>query len=206
MRLAFGIIATMAFANAVVPAAAGGPPNVDPDWPCQQVKVTSFPLAAIWAGPQLDLNAQAWRDQPEVADLVARMSQRKVPIAEVESSIGAFKQKEGPQARDKLLSAFAAAFDDLANQRSKVIEGLDRFGHRQREMGDELRQENAALQKAVDANHGQPDAEQTALQKRLDWDLRVFDDRRQSITYVCEVPGEIEHRIGAIARAVQAAL
>ena len=203
MRLALRIITTIALAGVVVPAIAGGPSNTDPDWPCHQLKVTTFPLASIWAGANLDLTSQAWRNEPDVADLAAKMSQRRIPIAEVEPAIAAFKEKEGPQAKDKLLRAFAAAFQDLTQQRSNVVEGLERFGHRQREMGDQIREENEALQKAVDANHGQPGAEQAELQKRLDWDLRVFDDRRQSIAYVCEVPAEIEHRIGAIARAVQ---
>jgi hypothetical protein len=44
------------------------------------------------------------------------------------------------------------------------------------------------------------------MQKRLDWDLRVFNDRRQTIAYVCETPAEIERRIGEIARAVHEAL
>jgi len=206
MRFAFHVVMAMALAVATGSAMAGGPPNTDPNWPCHQLKVTSFPLASVWAGPDLDLDSQAWRDQPDVADLAAKMSQRRAPIAEVESAIAAFKAKGGPEAKDKLLSAFAAAFRDLAQQRSKVIEGLERFGRRQREMGERIREENEALQKAVDGNHGEPGAEDAELQKRLDWDLRVFDDRRQSISYVCEVPAEIEHRIGAIAQAVQQAL
>ena len=42
--------------------------------------------------------------------------------------------------------------------------------------------------------------------QRLEWDLRVFDDRRRTIGYVCESPLLIEQRIGAIARAVQQTL
>ena len=43
-------------------------------------------------------------------------------------------------------------------------------------------------------------------QERLLWDIRIFDDRRQTVTYVCEAPTLIEQRIGEIARAVQKAL
>jgi hypothetical protein len=206
MRVAFRIITVIAIAGAIPPALAGGPPNTDPDWPCHQLKVTTFPLAAIWAGPALDLDSQAWRNAPEVADLAARMSQRRVPIAEVEQAVAELKAKEGQQAQDKLLGAFAAAFQDLTQQRTKVIEGLDRFGRRQRAMGDSIRAENEALQQAVDANRGQPGDKDAGLQQQLEWDLRVFNDRRQSIGFVCEVPGEIEHRIGTVARTVQEAL
>ena len=206
MRLALRIITAIAVAGFVPPALAGGPANTDPDWPCHQLRVTAFPLASIWAGPALDLDSQAWRNEPEVADLAARMSRRRVPIAEVEQAVVDLKTKEGQEAQPKLLGAFAAAFQDLAQQRTKVIDGLERFGRRQRAMGDSIRAENEALQKAVDANHGQPGDKDAELQKQLDWDLRVFDDRGKSIGFVCEVPGEIEQRIGALARAVQQAL
>ena len=206
MSAAFRIVAAIAFASVISPAIAGGPPNKDPDWPCQQLKVMDFPLASVWAGPELDLDSQAWRNESDVADLVAQMSQRRVPVEEVETAITAFKTKEGAAAKDKLLRAFAAAFGDLTQQRSKVLEGLERFGRRQREMGDRIRAENEALQKAVDASHGQPGADDAALQQKLDWDLRVFNDRRQTVSYVCETPAEIEHRIGVIARAVEQAL
>ncbi len=206
MSPAFRIIAAIAFASVISPAIAGGPPNKDPDWPCQQLKVMDFPLASVWAGPELDLNAQAWRNESDVADLAAKMSQRRVPVEEVELAIAAFKAKEGPEAKDKLLRAFAAAFGDLTQQRSRVLEGLERFGRRQREMGDRIRTENEALRKAVDANHGQPGADDAALQQKLDWDVRVFSDRQQTVSYVCEAPSDIEHRIGVIARAVQQAL
>ena len=105
--------------------------KLDPDWPCQQIKTPTFSLAAIWAGPELDLNSQSWRNEPDVAELKAQMAQRRVPIADVEKAIADFKAKAGPDGDAKLLRAFAAAFDDLSRQRSQVIDGLDRLGRRQ---------------------------------------------------------------------------
>jgi hypothetical protein len=206
MRLAVRIILGVTIAHGVAPAMAGGPPNADPDWPCHQLKVTSLPLATVWEGPALAAPSGALRDDPDVAALATKMTQRRTPVEDVEASIVAIKGKQGAEAKDKLLGAFAMAFGDLTEQRSKILDGLERFGRRQREMGEQIRQENEALQKAVDAAHGERDAEQEELQKRLDWDLRVFNDRRQTIAYVCETPAEIEHRIGAIARAVHDAL
>ena len=92
--------------------------KTDPDWPCQQIKTPTFSLASIWAGPQLDLNSQSWRNESDVADLKAQMAQRRVPMADVETTIAAFKAKAGPDGDAKLLRAFAAAFADLSQQRS----------------------------------------------------------------------------------------
>jgi hypothetical protein len=178
--------------------------KIDPDWPCQQIKTPTFSLASVWAGPQLDLDSQSWRDETDIADLKARMAQRRVPIADVQAAITEFRAKAGADANAKLLRAFAAAFTDLSRQRSEIIEGLDRIGRRQKALADRIRAENEAVGKSSDSNHdgqAQPGADN---QERLLWDLRVFDDRRQTVTYVCEAPTLIEQRIGEIARALQA--
>ena len=181
-------------AVAVAPAQAGGPPVKDPDWPCHQAKIAEFPLASVWDGPTV-ATSDGWRDDPVIADLAAQMSQRRVPLDEVKASLATLAASG---AKPKVAQAFAAAFDDLVRQRAEVIAGLDRFGRKQREMAERLRAENEAAHKGPE-----PDAQ--ALQK-LEWDLRVFDDRRRTASYVCEAPQAIETRIGEIAKLVRAAL
>jgi len=44
------------------------------------------------------------------------------------------------------------------------------------------------------------------LGQQVAWDTRVFDDRRQTIGYVCDVPTEIEHRLFSLARTIQQSL
>jgi hypothetical protein len=189
----------------LAPRAIAQPAKADPDWPCQQIKTPTFSLASVWAGPQLDLNSESWRDESDVAELKAKMAERRVPTADVEQAIADFKAKAGADADAKLLSAFAAAFQDLSQQRSQIVGGLERFGRKQRAMADRIRAENEALQRTADQSRDEgPSGADT--QERLQWDIRVFDDRRQTIRYVCETPTLIEQRIGAIARAVQKAL
>jgi hypothetical protein len=180
--------------------------KADPDWPCRQIKVQTYSLAGVWSGPELDLNLQSWRDESDIADLAAKMTQRRIPIADVESAVADFKAKAGADADAKLLRAFAAAFQDLSRQRSQILDGLERFGRKQRAMADHIRAENEAVQKSADQNQGGQTLPAADSQEQLRWDIRIFDDRRQTITYVCETPTLIEQRIGAIARAVQAAL
>ncbi len=180
--------------------------KIDPDWPCQQIKTPTFSLASIWAGPQLDLDSQDWRNESDVADLEAQMAQRRVPIADVEAAITELKAKAGPDANAKLLRAFAAAFTELSQQRSQIIDGLDRIGRRQKALADRIRAENETVQKSSDENRSSQSTPGADSQERLLWDIRIFDDRRQTVTYVCEAPTLIEQRIGEIARAVQKVL
>ncbi len=195
-------IFAIAIVALLVPRAVAQPrAKLDPDWPCQQIKTPTFSLAAVWSGPQLDLASQSWRNEPDVAELEAQMAQRRVPIAEVEKAIADFKAKAGLDGDARLLRAFAAAFEDLSQQRSQVIDGLDRFGRRQRALADRIRAENESNQKVDSAA---PTG--AGSQDKLLWDIRIYNDRRQTASYVCEVPTLIEQRIGAIARAVQNAL
>lgn len=189
-------------AAAVSSAQAAGFVNSDPDWPCHQAKISEFPLASVWDGPPLDVNGTAWREDPVIVDLVTQMSQRRVPIADVQAAVGKLLTSPDPAAKDKVKQAFAAAFDELVRQRAEIIAGLDRFGRKQRAMADRIRAENEAAHN--DSAPGAP-VDEAALQ-RLRWDLRVFDDRRRTVSYVCEAPQAIEGRIGDIVKVVRAAL
>jgi hypothetical protein len=180
--------------------------TTDPDWPCQQIKTPTFSLASIWAGPPLDLDSQSWRNEADVVDLEAQMAQRRVPVAGLEAAITDFKAKAGPDGDAKLLRAFAAAFTDLSQQRSQIIDGLDRIGRRQKALADRIRAENETVEKSSDQNPAGEAPPGASGQERLLWDLRIFNDRRQTVTYVCEAPTLIEQRVGEIARAVQKAL
>jgi hypothetical protein len=207
MQAALRVLASFAILTASASQSlAQGRPNSDPDWPCRQIKAPTFSLASVWAGPELDLSSQKWRDENDVAELTAMMTHRRVPIAEVESAIADFKSKAGADADAKLLAAFAAAFEDLTGQRSQVLDGLERFGRKQRAMADRIRLESEAVQKAASPHEDGQSQAGADPQERLQWDIRIFEDRHRTATYVCEAPALIEQRIGAIARAVQKAL
>ena len=120
--LAIAIMAALA-SRAIAQSSA----KADPDWPCHQIKAPTYSPAAVWLGPELDPNSQSWRDESDIADLAAKMMQRRIPIADVELAIAHFKAKAGADADVKLLRAFAATFQDLSQQRSRILDGLERL-------------------------------------------------------------------------------
>jgi hypothetical protein len=147
--------------------------KADPNWPCRQIKTPTFSLASVWVGPPLDLNSQAWRDESDVADLKAQMAQRRVPIADVEKAITEFKTKAGPDAEAKLLRALAAAFEDLSQQRSQIIEGLDRFGRKQNALTDRIHADNAAVPPSSDQKSDAQAPAGASSQDKLLRDIRI---------------------------------
>ncbi len=192
-------------AFAIASAHAAPPGAQDPDWPCMQIKVPELSVASVWAGPPIDAYRATWSSDPEIADLASRLMQRRLSLVEAQADITAFAQNAGSERQPKLLALFAGVFDEASRERGSILAGLDRFGRRQKELAVSIRTENEKLQtmqSAASAN-GQKVADQ---QNRLNWDLQVFQDRRQSISYACEAPSLIEQRLFALSRAIQAAL
>jgi hypothetical protein len=185
--------------------AAAAPPGRDPDWPCQSVKVPSLSLGGIWTGPSLDARLGTWNGDAPAADLARRLAQRRVPVEDAVAAIKQFAADAGEAKQDQLLDLMAGLFSTLDAERSSVVAGLSRFGHRQKELAAELRTTIATLRTEQD----KPDADQAKvaqLSQQVTWGTRVFNDRRQSIRYACDVPNLIEERLGALARAIQAEL
>lgn len=190
-------------ACALIAAAAPGPR--DPDWPCQQIKVAHLSLAAVWSGPALDGKDGDWRQDPRLSDMVQVMVQRRVSLDQVQAKIRTFAVQAGDQKAPKLLMALSAVFDLLDAERSSVIDGLDRFGARQKELAAALREDTDKL-RALQADPASDAGEVNQMVQRVTWEAQVFQDRRQALGFACEVPSKIEQRLFAVARATQDAI
>jgi hypothetical protein len=186
-------------------AAQAAPPRADPDWPCQQIKVPELSVAAVWAGPPGDDYRDAWQRDATVTELAPRLAQRRMPLGQAEAEIASFAQRAGPDRRARLLTLFAALFDILTRERGSIIAGLDRFGARQKTLAGNIRMENEKLQ-ALQSSAAQDATQIQALTERLTWDLKVFQDRRESLGHACNAPTLVEQRLFALARIIDGLL
>jgi hypothetical protein len=199
------IALTVTFEAASVVAAEPRADSPERNWPCHQILVGRLSLAAVWSGPSIE--GMTWRNDQAVADIVARLAARRTPLDDAERTIEDFAQSQGAGKTKKLVSVFAGLFETLNDERTQVIEGLLRFGAKQKELAEKIRAEKALPRET----RGKPppdaakqDAETVAGD--LEWDLRVFDERHQSLAYVCETPTLIEQRLFALARVIQRSL
>jgi hypothetical protein len=186
--------------GAVADAAPPGPR--DPDWPCQQIKVPELSLASVWAGPPVDPQQIDWQHDQPVADLAHEIAQRREPLAQAQDKIHEFAQQAKEQKQQQLLALLAGLFSVLDAERSSVITGLDRFGARQKELAAAIREDNEKLRR-LQADSGADAGEVNQIVQRVTWEAEVFQDRRQALSYACDVPGKIEQRLFALARAIQ---
>jgi hypothetical protein len=201
---AFGIVAAAVVLAAASPALSAPARRADLDWPCQQVKVADLSIGSFWSGPAVDASG-AWRQDEAVAALVALVTQRRVPIAQAAEDIAAFAASAGAEKQPRLLMLVSGVFDVLDRERARVIEGLDRFGQRQKALAQALRQSGEVLRAAQTAAPAD-DAKVAELTQRLQWDAELFETRRQSLSFACDVPTAIEQRLFGLSRAIQALL
>jgi hypothetical protein len=176
-----------------------------PDWPCNQVKVPELSIAAVWSGPPLDDVGSRWEADPDVRDLVPRLAERRTSLEEAEKVIGEFLAGPAAERRERARLLFAGLFDTLNRQRSDVMSAIERFSRKQKELAAKVRAEALRLREEQNAPDADPaKADQDA--NEIAWNTRIFEDRRKTIGYVCEVPIIIERRLFALARAIAQSL
>ncbi|MCA1408936.1 hypothetical protein I6F26_31575 [Ensifer sp. IC3342] len=174
----------------------------DPDWPCIQRKVPELSLGQIWTGAELPPAAADWSKDAGISALVTELAARRVPLAEAQQKIKSYAESLPVGERERRMTMLVQGlFDHMNRERSDVIAGIARYAHRQRNMATVLRQEASA----VDALRAKPDAdpnELTARSDRLAFQTRIFQERAESLSFVCEVPTLIEQRLYALAKAI----
>ncbi len=181
------------------PALAAGDPS-DPNWPCVQRKVPQLSLGQVWAGPLPDAATETLAHSREVEALAALLELRKLTEEEQRALVEGFVEGDGDQAQ-RLTALYLATFERINRHRAALVDGIGRFALKQKDLSaqiEERRHEIARLSAADPVDFDAIDAEE----ERLDWDTRIFTDRKQSLTYVCETPVILEQHAFALGRLV----
>jgi len=172
-----------------------------PDWPCAQAKVPEISVVAVWDGPPIDAIGQTWKNDTKVRELVARLAARRTPIEDALKAAEDFIAASGPDKAGKAKLLFAGIFQELNQQRTEVMDGIDRITQKEKELADNIRADRAALSEAQDS--ASSDQQKiNDLTSRLEWGTRIYEDRRKTLRYVCDVPTVIERRLFTLGRAI----
>ncbi|TWG94971.1 hypothetical protein L598_003100000320 [Mesorhizobium sp. J18] len=169
----------------------------DPEqlWPCIQRRVPELSLPQIWNGPELPPSSTKWAENPDISALVTEVAARRIPLDEAKQKIRDHAaQLSGEEREEHLLMLVQGLFDHMNAERSDVMAGIERYTRQQAAMADALRKETAD----VDQLRQKPDADPKLVAQRteqLTFETRIFQERAQSLTYVCEVPTLIEQRL-----------
>jgi hypothetical protein len=173
-----------------------------PDWPCTQPKVSDLSPAAMWSGPSIEDVGKTWQDDAKVRELVELIAARRTPLDTAQKAITDFMSGSPGEKQRKAKQVFAGVFDTLDDQRREVMEGLERVSRKEIDLADKIKSDVAKLRELQD-KPGADQSEVKDLANEVEWSTRVFEDRRKTIRYVCEVPTTIEQRVFALARTIQ---
>lgn len=202
-----GLVRMLAVALCVSTATPGrSASNPEADWPCIQRKVPELSLGQIWNGPELPQSAAHWSKDTRISTLVQELAVRRLAIGDAQKKIRELAAgMPDDQTTQQLTMLVQGLFDHMNAERSQVMSGIARYARNQIEMAALLREEASQ----VDALRAKPDADINEIARRTDrltWQTRIFEERAQSLTYVCEVPTLIEQRLYALAKTISESL
>ena len=178
------------------PAAAAT--SEDPDWPCVQRKVPEISAGMVWAGPPVEELKGAWQDDMEVSRLAGTLAARRTDIEAAKAAVVDFAAGLGAGKNERLTLLFAATLDIVNNERASIISGIGRYTRRQQALADKIGRVAGELQ-ALPASDT---AKREELEQQRLWDIRIYEDRERSLTYICEQPVLLEQRVFALAREI----
>jgi hypothetical protein len=198
-----GRIRATTLALVLAAGSAGGQQVDDPDWPCIQRKVPTLSLGQMWDGP---VPPEGWRPDGATQELARNLAPRRVPLDRVEAAATEFAEGlPGEERGTGLAELLAAVLRQINAERGQVIAGIARYAHNQAGFSgeiDAMQQELVRLRDVPDDGKVWDRIEE--LEDRLAWEARIFKERAQSLTYVCETPVLLEQRAFAIARTLAA--
>ncbi|MHA3915290.1 hypothetical protein [Halovulum sp. GXIMD14793] len=159
----------------------------DPDWPCIQRKVEHLSLGQMWAGPQIDDHVEQLIKSDTIRLLAGRLAVRRTSEEDAKALVADFVTDHDAAPDAHLTALFAATFKKIDRDRNALIQGIGRYSRKQIALAEQIERRRAEVAKLK--NSDTPDYDQIELlEDELAWDTRIFDDRRQSLTYVCETP------------------
>jgi hypothetical protein len=197
-------VAAVAIWLALPSAALAAEPRFT-DWPCAQIKVQEISVAAVWAGPAIDDAGDAWQNDPAIKDNIARLAARRTSLDDAQKTIADLITGEAAERQQKAKLLFAGLYKTLNDERTQVMNGIERFFRQHKAFAEKIRAETMELRNLRDAP-ARDQAKADELINRVEWDTRIFEERRKTIGYACEVPVLIEQRLFALARAIQQSL
>ncbi len=202
MRHALVTIAALSLAT----AARAAPPPADPDWPCQQRLVPHLSFANYWSGPAPASGAD-WHDNQSVATLAEAVSARDVTPEEGVAKLDAFVHGLPSTERATILPLlFTALVAQTNEQRDAVIARLKELAVRQRALAKRIEDDEAAMQANPADTTGPAADDRAAIAARHELLVRSYHDIGETIRYACQVPSDLDARLGAYARALTGAL
>ena len=172
----------------------------DPTWPCVQRKVPTLSIGQMWTGPLIDEDV---RPGDEIEQLSGTIAVRRTPLEKAGELIDGFASDlEEDERGEALAMLFRTVFERINEERSSIIAGIGRYAQKQTALSERIDTQRDEIV-TLDGNPDKTNDEWDKLEEMQDilvWDERIYKERAQSLTYVCETPVLLEKRAFSLAR------
>jgi len=142
------LLAALAFL-VVATAPALAQTQQDQDWPCIQRKMPTISAGAVWNGPALPPGSD-WDKDFDTAALAQTLASRRTSLDEADALLDAFATKAGPEKDRRLTNVFAGVLELVNTERSRILDGIDRYARGQQRLADRIREEAGKLVRHYD--------------------------------------------------------
>jgi hypothetical protein len=181
-----------------ITSATAQPPPQNPDWPCVQRLVTKLEPGSYWAGPPVPAST-GWRDDQTTYAIVTDVTDRDITDAEAQAKLKTYIETlPADQRTQKAPALFGAIVDQTNDERGMLIDRIEQLARRQRALSDTISDLSARIDKT-------PPDKQADLTGERDLTIRAFQEVQRTMRYACEAPGNMERRLGLLARTLAAA-
>lgn len=165
--------------------------------PCQQQFAPTLAPATYWEDTTQLEGLPDWRKDKKIAALVARIAPRDVSQDDALAQIEAFRKgKPGKKAAPLLFTGLVAETNE---QRSDVIGKIHDMAERQFNLSHTIEKVTNELASTPEDQS----AKREEIQQRRGFLVRDYDSLDRTLRYACQIPVDLEARLGAFARALQ---
>ncbi|HEY7643699.1 MAG TPA: hypothetical protein VH858_01545 [Hyphomicrobiales bacterium] len=199
---------TLMLAAALLPLVLAGTTDIagaargQGDWPCVQREVPEISAGVVWSGGAIDPEDRSWSTDEKIAPKVAEVSSRRKTVEEAIAAIDQFAASLTEDRNRLLTGLFIGVLQNVNAERSKVMGGIKRYARKQAALANRIKERS--IQRAELSRKDVPSEDEkrklAELDEQITWDTRIYDDREQSLRYVCETPVLMEQRLFQIGR------
>ena len=165
--------------------------------PCQQHFADSLAPATYWEDAAQLEHLPDWHKDKKITALVGKLAPRDVPEDDAVKQLAVFRK--APHGKQTLPMLFTGLVEETDRQRSDVIGRIRDMAERQINL-------SGTIQKANDELRATPESESAKrdeILQRRGYLQRDYDGLDRTLRYACQIPVDMEARLGAFARALQ---
>ena len=165
--------------------------------PCQQHFADSLAPATYWEDAAQLQKLPDWHKDKKIAALVGKLAPRDVPEDEAVKQLTAFRK--APHGRQALPLLFTGLVEETDRQRSEVIAKIRDMAERQSNLSGTIQKANDELSATPDSDGARHDE----ILQRRGFLQRDYDGLDKTLRYACQIPVDLEARLGNFAHALQ---